>query len=79
MNGPAVAVELSNQHAVVISCQLQVVLSSEIITLKLHRFLLSVFSLLFFTRMCDCEPSRLDSGGHNETACGPNNLSGDPG
>ena len=50
MNGPAVAVELSNQHAVVISCQLQVVLSSEIITLKLNRFILSVFSLLFLPR-----------------------------
>src|SRR6266852_7767265 len=39
---PAVAVELSNEHTFVISGQLQVVISSEIVTLKLHRFLLSV-------------------------------------
>src|SRR3984885_11431680 len=39
---PAVAVELSNQHTLFISCQLQVVISSEIVVLKLHRFLLSV-------------------------------------
>src|SRR5580704_15550763 len=39
---PAIAVELSNQHTLVISCQLQVVISIEVITLKLHRFLLSV-------------------------------------
>src|SRR6266550_6347205 len=39
---PAVGVDFSNQHAFVISCQLQVVISIEIVTLKLHRILLSV-------------------------------------
>src|SRR5713101_4013645 len=32
---PAVAVEFSNQHTIVISCQLHVVISVEIVTLKL--------------------------------------------
>src|SRR5579863_2496973 len=41
---PAVAVEFSNQHTFVISCQLQVVVFSEIVVLKLHRILLSVLS-----------------------------------
>src|ERR1700756_5531471 len=39
---PAVVVELSNQYTLVISRQFQVVISSEVVTLKLHRFLLSV-------------------------------------
>src|SRR5580704_12112832 len=39
---PAVAVELSNQHTFVISCQLQVVIRSKVVVLKLHRILLSV-------------------------------------
>src|SRR5580765_1886031 len=39
---PAVAVELSNQHAVVISCELQAVICRKVIILKLHRILLSV-------------------------------------
>src|SRR5579863_239056 len=39
---PTVGVDFSNQHAFVISCQLQVVISIEIVTLKLHRILLSV-------------------------------------
>src|SRR5216684_6516778 len=34
---PAVGVDFSNQHAFVISCQPQVVISIEIVTLKLHR------------------------------------------
>src|ERR1700719_2449793 len=49
---PAVGVEFSNQHAFVISCQLQVVISIEIVTLKLHRILLSVFAAF-----CYCEIS----------------------
>src|ERR1700739_4206115 len=39
---PALDVEFSNQHAFVISCQLKVVISIEIVTLNLHRILLSV-------------------------------------
>src|SRR5580704_204769 len=39
---PAVVVELSNQYTLVISCQFQVVISSKIVMLKLHRSLLSV-------------------------------------
>jgi hypothetical protein len=31
-----------------------------------------------FTRMCYCEVSTLHSGGHNETAGGTNDLTGDP-
>jgi hypothetical protein len=38
---PTVAVELGNQHTFIISGQLQVVISSEVVTLKLHRILLS--------------------------------------
>src|SRR6266568_8710480 len=72
---PAVVVELSNQYTLVISCQFQVVISSEVVTLKLHRFLLSVLLWL----RCYCEVSTLPSGGHNETACGTNDFSGDPG
>ena len=67
--------EFSNQHAFVISCQLQVVISIEIVTLKLHRILLSVLLWL----RCYCEVSTLPSGGYNETACGPNDFPGDPG
>src|ERR1700720_4744179 len=39
---PAVGVDFSNQHAFVISRQFQVVISSKVVTLKLHRILLSV-------------------------------------
>src|ERR1700691_757589 len=38
---PAVAVELSNQHTFVVSCQLEVGISGEVVSLKLHRILLS--------------------------------------
>src|SRR5438445_1902276 len=72
---PAVVVELSNQYTLVISRQFQVVISSEVVTLKLHRFLLSVLLWL----RCYCEVSTLPSGGYNETACGANDLSGNPG
>src|SRR5437870_12964773 len=72
---PAVVVELSNQYTLVISCQCQVVISSEVVTLKLHRFLLSVLLWL----RCYSEVSTLPSGGYNETACGPNDFPGDPG
>src|ERR1700722_6936879 len=38
---PAVVMELSNEHTFVVSGQLQVVIIGEIVTLKLHRTLLS--------------------------------------
>src|SRR3984957_6900117 len=38
---PAVAVELSNQHPFVISCQLEAVISRKVAILKLHGILLS--------------------------------------
>src|SRR4029077_8668425 len=41
---PAVGVEFSNQHAFVISCQLEVLISIEVVTLNLHRILLSVLA-----------------------------------
>src|ERR1700746_3597314 len=39
---PAVAVELSNQHTFVISCQLQVVIGVKVVVLTLHSILLFV-------------------------------------
>jgi hypothetical protein len=62
---PAVVVELSNQYTLVISHQFQVVISSEVVTLKLHWFSpLRVHVIaLFIARF-----STLPSGGYNETA-----------
>src|ERR1700756_5356342 len=71
---PAVVVELSDQYTLVISRQFQVVISSKVVTLNLHRFLLSVLLWL----RCYCEVSTLPSGGYNETACGPNDFPSDP-
>src|ERR1700746_2119003 len=55
---PAVGMEFSNQHAFVISCQLHVVISIEIVTLNVHRILLSVLRWL----RCYCEASPLPLG-----------------
>src|SRR5579863_6356118 len=39
----AIVMKLCNQHTFVVSCQLEVVISGEVVSLKLHRILLSSF------------------------------------
>src|ERR1700719_2176860 len=57
---PAVGVDFSNQHAFVIPCQLQVVISIEVVTLKLHRI------SPFYVAALLLRDQHVPSGGHNE-------------
>src|ERR1700739_4589702 len=56
---PAVVVELSNQHALGISRQLEAAIARKVVILKLHKILLPMFSLPAFTRMCYLRGQRM--------------------